>query len=70
MKVSNMTVEQFLALKPEYIGTVAGVRFFEHPEHGDDAPLVAVTRQGKLVADSGHWELPDSMEVLEMVWNS
>jgi len=26
---------------PDYIGTVAGVRFHEHPTFGDEAPLIA-----------------------------
>lgn len=39
------------------IGTVAGVPFYEHPEHGDEAPLLYITRDGR-VKLSDWWELP------------
>ena len=41
-----------------YIGTVNGVRYYEHVEHGDESPLVAVDQRGRVYI-SDHWELPN-----------
>ena len=39
------------ALNPTHIGTVAGIRFFEHPTKGDESPMI--------VKSNGIWHLTD-----------
>lgn len=50
-----------LDLAALYIGTVAGIKFYEHPTRGDESPLM-ILKDGKLVR-SPFWELPDLAEV-------
>lgn len=44
------------------IGTVSGIRFYEHPYLGDEAPLIAVLPDGTM-GDTDFWELPSIDEV-------
>lgn len=48
-------------LRPTFIGTVAGIRFFEHPSFGDEAALI-VKQDGRWV-DTHFWEIPDIEEL-------
>jgi len=60
---ADINRDKFFSYNPELIGTVAGVRFYECPWHGDEAPLVAVT--GKQCGYS-HWhDLPTANEVAD-----
>lgn len=34
--------KDFLASNPNYVGTVADIRFYECPVHGDESPLIAI----------------------------
>lgn len=47
------------------IGTVAGVRFYEDPEYGDEAPLLAERPFRKDLETTDWYELPDYLEVLD-----
>lgn len=53
----------FLAKSPALIANVLGYRFFEHPELGDESPLVVITPDGKKKR-SPFWEAPDMHEVM------
>lgn len=55
---------EFLAKKPTLIGVVLGVRFYEHPTLGDEAPLVAICEDGKK-RRTDFWDVPDFDEVCE-----
>jgi hypothetical protein len=57
--------ERFLAKKPEYIGTIRGYRFYEHPTLGDESPLIVITPGGKL-RKSDFWELPDGLDICDI----
>ena len=48
---------KFMKKNPTLIGTVAGVKFYEHPVYGDEHPLLAITKEGKL-KHTGCYELP------------
>ena len=50
----------FIAKNPTFIGSVNGVDLYEHPEHGDESPLVAITPSGR-VRPTDCWELPDAL---------
>lgn len=52
----------FLAKKPTLIGRVAGIAFYEHPELGDESPLIAILKDGR-VKRSPYWDMPDAIEV-------
>lgn len=54
----------FLAKNPTHIGTVLGSRFFEHPEYGDEAPLLVIA--GDRVVCSDFYELPTVNEWAEI----
>ncbi|MBU8902240.1 MAG: hypothetical protein KOO69_05840 [Victivallales bacterium] len=49
--------EQINALKPERIGTVNGVTYYEHPVYGDEAPLI--------INKAGFWYYSDELELPE-----
>ena len=34
--------EKMMSKNPTLIGCVAGIKFYEHPDYGDEYPLVAV----------------------------
>ena len=49
---------QFVRPNLTHVGTVAGVRFYEHPIHGDESPLIAKFN-GDWVA-TFFWEIEDA----------
>ena len=51
--------------EPTLIATVNGCDLYEHPTLGDEAPLFAITKDGR-VKRTDYWELPDAMEALEL----
>jgi len=51
----------FLAKKPTFIGRVHGVDLYEDPIRGDEAPMLAITSDGR-VKRTDHWELPSADE--------
>jgi hypothetical protein len=53
-----------MAMKPPHAGTVAGVKFYEHPTKGDESPLIADVSGGKF-GISSFWEVPDMDELTE-----
>jgi hypothetical protein len=50
------TNAKFNALELTPVGTVAGIRFYEHPIFGDESPLIVKTKRGWIVTT--HWETP------------
>jgi hypothetical protein len=46
------------------IGNVAGVYYYEHPVHGDESTLIAVSHKVKRAISTELWELPDVVESL------
>ena len=58
MKNLSDKAKAFLSKNPTLIGTVAGHRFYEHPDLGDESPLIEITPAGK-VRRSEFWEVPD-----------
>jgi len=63
MITKTLNREKLLNLKPTRIGTVNGVRFYEHPIYGDEAPLVMVTKTHCGLTD--FWEMSDVHNYLE-----
>ncbi len=62
MRKLRMSVERLHKLcSPKSIGIVGGYEFFEHPFHGDEAPLLCVVDNA--LYDSGFWELPTLEEL-------
>lgn len=57
---------KFLSKNPTLIGVVHGVDLYEHPSFGDEAPLFAITKDGR-VKETEYWELPDAMEALDLL---
>lgn len=51
-----------LAAMGTLIGSVCGVPFYEHPVHGDESPLLYITKDGR-VKLSDFWELPTVEEL-------
>lgn len=49
------------AAKPTFIGFSGPYMFYEHPVHGDEAPLM-IRLNGNWF-NSGFWELPDPSEL-------
>lgn len=48
-----------------YICTVAGIRFFEHPTRGDEAPLLALVNGAMVATD--FWESPEAEDVINFL---
>lgn len=61
MKLSDKA-KAFLNRKPTLIGRVAGHAFYEHPEHGDEAPLVMIDPEGR-VSLSDWYDVPTADEI-------
>lgn len=66
MQYVNLTenAKAFLAMEPALMGQVAGVYFYEHPVHGDESPMMMITREGKLKT-SCWFEMPSYEEVID-----
>jgi hypothetical protein len=47
---------------PTFIGVVAGIRFYENPKLGDEAPLIAKVEG--LWVSTCFWEVPELDELL------
>lgn len=47
----------FMAQNPTHLGRVHGVDLYEHPTRGDESPIYAITKDGK-VKKTSHWEVP------------
>ena len=60
----NNLSRELLGDKPCLICTVAGVKFYEHPTLGDEAPLRAVLPNGNIV-NTDFWDRPSRDEVLD-----
>lgn len=56
----------FIAKNPTLICTVHGVDLYEHPSFGDESPLYAITKDGRLKRTE-YWETPDAMESLDLI---
>lgn len=54
--------QAFLAKNPTRIAIVGGFAFYECPTHGDEAPLRALTPDGKLKT-SPFWDAPSAEDV-------
>ena len=48
-------------LDQTYMGTTAGIRFYEDPDHGDEVPLLANINGRWYRTD--FWEVPDPFEL-------
>ncbi len=64
-KPTTENAVKFLAKKPTLLGRVNGVDLYEHPELGDESPLMAITPEGK-VRRTDHWEVPTSAEAQDL----
>lgn len=51
--------------RPTHLGTVNGVRYFEHPRYGDESPLLANLDGVWYITD--FWEVPDLSDVCELM---
>lgn len=49
--------QRFLAQEPTFIGRVLDTDYYEHPTRGDEAPLVAITADGRCKL-TDHYDLP------------
>ena len=56
----NLTdnARRFLDAGAYKLASIAGVHFYEHPTRGDNAPVFAITRDGRLI-DTGCYDLGD-----------
>jgi hypothetical protein len=52
----------FLAKNPTLIGRVLDHSFYEDPQHGDEAPMIMITPEGKLKRTE-FWDLPSAEEL-------
>ena len=51
-----------LRIKPDEIGQVAGIRFYEHPTKGDEVPLLVKKDSGYIYSD--HWDVPELRDLI------
>ena len=56
----------FIAKGPALLGRVHGVDLYEHPTQGDEAPIYAVTANGRLIR-TDHWEVPCAEEATDLI---
>lgn len=62
-KAKTEAAIKFLEKGPTFIGRVLDTDYYEHPEYGDESPLVEVTKDGR-VRHSEFWELPAIAELI------
>ena len=55
-------VERFLSRQPTHIATVRGYHLYEDPIWGDEAPIQAITPEGRLV-DTRFFDVPTTDEL-------
>lgn len=55
----------FSDLRPTYLGTILDVQFYEHPDYGDEAPILA--KQHGVWYNTDWWEIPTTEEVVEVL---
>lgn len=61
MITRKLNKEKTMARNPEHLGTVAGIKFYEHPIYGDESPIIADTGTEFGVTD--FWEVPTLDEI-------
>lgn len=59
--VKKMNKSSVMRHRPVLIGTVKGIKFYEDPIEGDEAPLIADT--GKDFGSTTFWDLPTEEEL-------
>lgn len=60
-KPTTDKAKAFLAKNPTHLGRVHGVDLYEHPELGDESPVMAITADGR-VKRTDHWEVPSAAD--------
>ena len=63
MEIRMLNRDKLLNRRPTLVGTVNGVRFYEHPVYGDEAPLVMVTETRCGLTD--FWEMSDVFNCID-----
>lgn len=64
-QASSVKAISFMSKNPTFIGRVRGVDLYESPTHGDEAPLMALTADGR-IKRTDHWELPSFEEAADL----
>lgn len=60
----KLNATKVLAAKPTLIGTVLGVRFYEHPTRGDEVGTVAIDLNGN-AWQTDFYDLPHDDELIK-----
>lgn len=55
--------EKLMASNPHLFATVKGFKFYEHPIHGDESPLMMMKPDGELIEFSDWFEVPTPYEL-------
>ena len=55
--------EKLMASNPHLFATVNGFKFYEHPIHGDESPLMMMQPNGELIEFSDWFDIPDPDEL-------
>ena len=55
--------EKLMASNPHLFATVNGFKFYEHPIHGDESPLMMMQPYGELIEFSDWFDIPDPDEL-------
>ena len=64
-KATTPAATAFLAKGPTLLARVNGVDLYEHPTQGDEAPLYAITADGR-VKRTAYWEVPSAMDATDL----
>lgn len=59
--------DKLLALKPTEIGRTKNLVWYEHPELGDDAPLLVYDPDHRVLGQSGEYDVPSLDELRDMM---
>ena len=63
MEIRMLNSDKLLNRRPALVGTVNGVRFYEYPVYGDQAPLVMVSKTRCGLTD--FWEMSDVFNCID-----
>lgn len=60
-----LSFDKVMARNPTLMGTTMGFKFYEHPVHGDESPMII--SDGTKCGISHYWEVPS---IEEMIWDN
>lgn len=66
MTVTNLTVDRLKTMSPLF--EIKKYQFFEHPTYGDEAPLIVLTPDERVIVQSDTWDYATASDGVDQGW--